>query len=58
MGKAKVQAHLVQEIRLGQRNAPALEVARHIKRQPLGAGALTVVVKQGRIGAAVVVQHQ
>ncbi len=32
MGNAKVQAHLVQEVRLGQRNAPGLEVARHIKR--------------------------
>lgn len=35
MGNAKVQAHLVQEIRLGQRNAPGLEVTRHIKRQPV-----------------------
>ena len=58
MGNAKVQAHLVQEVRLGQRNAPGLEVTRHIKRQPVRTRTQAGVVELGRIGAAVVVQHQ
>ncbi len=58
MGHSEIQTDLAEKIRLGQSHALVLEIARHIKSEAVGAGAQRRVVKQGRVGTPIVVQHQ